>query len=671
MTQAPLLQDLATVMIVASIMVFVMHYFRQPAIIGYLLAGLAIGPHTPPFALVRDVETIRIISDLGLVFLMFALGLEFSLPRFRRAGPSAGISAAVVVIGMVLSGYALGRLFGWSRVDSAFLGAMLSISGSSVIAKVFMDMGLTRERFANSVFGLMISDDIAAMVMLSAISGLGAASLPGIEAALTPLLRIAFFVLLFLLGGLVVVPRLISAVSRYQSPEMSGILTVGLCLGSAFVASNLGFSLALGAFLIGAIVASTPQAPSLGEWMKPIRSMFSALFFVSAGMLVDPAMLWEHKGPVAVIAVATIVLRGLLGAAASAATGKSLTDSVKIGVSISQIGEFSFVIAGLGVSLGLASGFLYPTAVVVSSVTMFFTPLLIERGDAIALRFAASFPGLSRRLDSYHAAIQGFATQGQERRGGAVYGRYTVRLVAYFALVVGLALGAQRAAEALAGAPVIWLWMSRAVCAAASLPLSLLVAKYVSHVFLLVVTQLLSLPRMEHIFERVNIRLVYNLFHAATLAALAAFLILVLAPGLEPAYLHLLIAVGLSGVAEALASRLAPAVEWVEARLDEAFGRATSEPTRYAILMLGDRRSLFYDLTEQVLLKDDSASVGRSIESLELRRKTGVSIAAIYRAGEHLTNPAPDTVLADHDLVVLLGEPEQRERAARLLLLGE
>lgn len=669
MPESHLLQDLATVMIVASVMVFAMHRLRQPAIIGYLIAGLVIGPHTPPFVLVRDAQTIRTLSDLGLVFLMFALGMEFSLPRFRKAGPSAGVSSLMVVSGMLLCGFLLGRALGWARADSLFLGAILSISGSSVIAKVFMDMDLTHERFAGSVFGLMICDDVAAMVILSVLSGLGAASSPGLQAAFVPLVKIAFFVLLFLLGGLLFVPRVMRAVASYQSTEMTGILAIGLCLGSAYVASSLGFSMALGAFLIGAIVASTPQAPALGEWMHPIRSMFSALFFVSAGMLVDPALLWAHKGPVVLIAAVTIVGRSLLGILASVATGHGLSDSVKIGVSIAQIGEFSFVIAGLGVSLGLASDFLYPAAVVVSSASMFLTPLLIGRSEAVAGRLTRALPGLEPRLGRYRAAMLGLS--GRERTPrGAIFGRYLVRLIAYAAVLVGMALTLESASGPLLRAGEAWLWAGRVALSLAALPVSLLVAKYVSHVFLLIVTQVLALPAMSWLFRRVNIRVFYDFFHGLTLASLGAGLIAV--ADSEPSSLRAIVlgAVALAAAAEAAKARLSPAMEWIEGRLDEAFGRATSEPTRYAILMMGDKRSLFYDLTEQVLLASDAAALGRSIESLRLRAQTGATIAAIYRGGEHLTNPGPETVLAANDLIILLGDLAQRERARRTLLSG-
>lgn len=669
MTQTPLLQDLATVMIIATVMVFAMHRLRQPAIIGYLLAGLAIGPHTPPFALVRDLQTIRTISELGLAFLMFAIGLEFSLPKVRKAGPSAVFSALIVVAGMVGCGFGLGRAFGWSRADSLFLGAIMSISGSSVIAKVFMDLGLTRQRFAGAVFGLMISDDVAAMVMISLISGLAAASAPGPHAALLPLLRIGFFVLLFLLAGLILIPRIIHAVSRYRDPEMAGILTVGLCLGSAFLASSLGFSVALGAFLAGAIVASTPQAPVLGEWMQSIKSMFSALFFVSAGMLVDPSLLWTHIGHVTAIAAATISARSLLGALASLAAGHRLDDSVKIGVTIAQIGEFSFVIAGLGVSVGLASEFLYPTAVIVSSVSMFFTPLLIARAESIAGRVSSAMPGLEPRLERYRERMLGLAS-GRRPPGGAIFGRYLVRLVVYLVVLIGMALAQHRASPLLEELGRAWPWAGRAALGAAALPVSLLIAKYVSHVFLLLLTMVLSLPAFAQVFRLVDIRWFYHLFHGATLAALGAGVLLIAAPREISARDLALFALLLALIAELLASRLSPALEWIEERLDEALGRATSEPTRYAILLMGGRRSLFYELTEQVLLPEGADAVGRTIASLRLRARTGTTIAAIYRDGEHLTNPAPDTVLRANDLIVLLGEAAQFEEARRVLMEG-
>lgn len=664
----PLLQDLAIVMIIGSAMAFLCRRLGQPIVIGYLVSGLIIGPHTPPFALIKDQGTIRTMADLGLVFLMFSLGLEFSLPKLRKAGPAAAVSAAVVVAGMVGLGTLAGRLFGWAQGDSLLLGAMLAISGSSIIAKVFMDLRLTNQPFAHSVFGLMICDDIAAMVILSLLSGLGAQALVGPEAAAWAFLRVIFFVLLFLMLGLAVVPRLIRSVARYQSREATGILVLALCLGSAFLAARLQFSLALGAFLMGAIIAATPQISQIGEWVHPIRDMFSALFFTSAGMLVEPALLWTYKESVIAIVALTLLGRISLGVAGSLLTGHDLVSSLRIGASISQIGEFSFVIASLGISLGLAAEFLYPLAVATSSVTMFCTPFLIRFSEPAAVRLAGAAPWLDRAVGRYHGRLMALRSSRTTTPESAVLARYLIRLVAYLAATAGLLVLSSFADLWLpmgAGAEP-WDWAVRAALLLASLPVWLLLAKYFNHLGMLLTTLWLSRPGLDWLFQRLNIRMIYNVSHAATLLVIGTVFAAVMSE-LPP---ERLLAAGTAVMLGSLllAARLRPVLEWAEERLDEVLGLATSEPTRHAILMLGERHSLFYDLTEQVLLTDAAPAAGHAIRDLRLRSRTGASIAAIYRHGVHIMNPDPSTELKANDVLVLLGEEPQRDSARRLLL---
>jgi CPA2 family monovalent cation:H+ antiporter-2 len=551
---------------------------------------------------------------------------------------------------------------------------MLAISGSSIIAKVIMDLRLAQQPFAQAVFGLMICDDIAAMVMLSVISGIGAQSAASLEVATFTFLRILFFVLAFLLLGLLVVPRLLAAAARFRNREAIVILVLAVCLTGALVAAKLDFSVAMGAFMAGAIVAATPQASQIEEWMHPIREMFSAIFFVSAGMLVVPRLLWDNLGPVAAIVAATLVLRTILGTVGSILSGHSLNDSIKVGASISQIGEFSFVMASLGVSLGLASDFLYPIAAVVASATMFCTPLIIQNGETLARGLASSVPGVDRSVRRYQAWLEPLLRPRAERAmETAVFARYLVRLVAYLTISAGvLLLGGSvfifahgrwpRAAD--------WLWVGWMTLAVAGLPIFLLLAKYANHALLLLVTRWLSAPGRGWLFERFNVRLFYNATFAASIAAIGAVFVALAAPHFD-SWPHLALSVAAICAAAAFARTwVRYATEIVERKLDEVLGLATSEPTRQAIIMLGNRQSVFYDLTEQVLLSDSAPTTGKTIGVLDLRSRTGASIAAIYRDGTHIMNPGPQTALAAHDVLIVLGDQSQRSNA-RALLLGE
>src|SRR5262245_41298170 len=298
------LQDLAVVMIVAGLVTVVFHRFKQPVVLGYIIAGVIIGPHTPPSPLIHDENTINILAELGVILLMFSLGLEFSLRKLKQVGVSAVIAAALEILLMAWVGYELGRLFGWTVMDSIFLGAILSISSTTIIIKTLSDLGKNKEPFAQLIFGILIIEDILGIAMIALLSGIamtGAFSLTDVGFTIG---KLAVFLVAVLVVGLIAVPRLIGYVARFKSNEMLLITVLGLCFGVSLLALKLGYSVALGAFIIGAVVAEAREIHRIEALVEPVRDMFSAVFFVAVGLQIDPKLLATYWLPIVVITLA-------------------------------------------------------------------------------------------------------------------------------------------------------------------------------------------------------------------------------------------------------------------------------------------------------------------------------------------------------------------------------
>jgi CPA2 family monovalent cation:H+ antiporter-2 len=398
------IQDMAVVMLIAGIVSVVFHRFRQPVVLGYIVAGLIIGPHTPPNVLLLDEATIKTLGEIGVIFLMFSLGLEFSLRKLVKVGATAFVAALSEIVLMIWIGYEVGRWFGWRTMDALFLGAMLAISSTTIIVKALAELGLKRERFAQLVFGILIVEDILAIAMIALLSGIAdSGSLQPFE-VVTTLGRLLLFITVSLVVGILVVPRFLHYVARFKSNEVLLITVLGLCFGFCFIVVKLDYSIALGAFLIGAIIAESRELHLIERLIAPLRDMFSAVFFVSIGLLLDPHVLIAYWLPISVITVAVVLGKILTCGLGTFLAGHDGRTAMRVGMSVAQIGEFSFIIASLGLTLKVTSDFLYPIVVAVSALTTLLTPYLIKLADPLTRRLSTSMPASVSSL---------FATYGQ------------------------------------------------------------------------------------------------------------------------------------------------------------------------------------------------------------------------------------------------------------------
>ena len=373
-----LVKDLALILMMAGIVTLIFKRLKQPLVLGYIVAGFLVSPHMPYTMSVIDESDIKTWADIGVIFTLFSLGLDFSFKKIVKMGASPIIATAVIVFSMMMLGISVGHGFGWDRMDCIFLGGMLAMSSTTIIYKAFDDMGLRQQKFASMVMSVLILEDILAIVMMVMLSAIAGGNNPDGGQMLTSVLRIAFFLVLWFIVGIFAIPLFLRSVRRLINGETLLIVSLGLCCGMAVLSTQVGFSSAFGAFVMGSILAETIEAEKIIKLVEPVKNLFGAIFFVSVGMLVDPKILVEYALPILALVGTILVGQAVLGTFGFMLGGESLKSAMRCGFSMAQIGEFSFIIASLGLSLGVISNFLYPVVVAVSVITTFLTPYMIR-----------------------------------------------------------------------------------------------------------------------------------------------------------------------------------------------------------------------------------------------------------------------------------------------------
>ena len=379
MSELPtLINDLALILIVAGIVTLVFKKLRQPLVLGYVVAGFLVSPHMPYTMSVIDSANIKTWADIGVMFLLFSLGLDFSFKRIVKMGVSPVISACTIIFCMMMLGIVVGHGFGWERMDCIFLGGMLAMSSTTIIYKALDDMGLRQQKFAGMVMSVLILEDILAIVMMVMLSAIAVGSSPDGGQMVGSILKIVFFLVLWFVVGIFLVPWFLRSVRKLINSETLLIVALGLCCFMAVLSTKVGFSSAFGAFVMGSILAETIEAERIAKLVEPVKNLFGAIFFVSVGMLVDPNVIVSYAVPIVVLVITILIGQAVFGTVAFMLGGQSLKSAMRCGFSMAQIGEFSFIIASLGLSLGVIGKFLYPVVVAVSVITTFLTPYMIR-----------------------------------------------------------------------------------------------------------------------------------------------------------------------------------------------------------------------------------------------------------------------------------------------------
>ncbi len=671
MHESNFLQDLAVVMIVAGLVTVIFHRLKQPVVLGYILAGLIIGPHTPPFPLVHDEHTIHLLSELGLILLMFSLGLEFSLRKLKRVGASAFIAALLEILLMAWVGYEIGRAFGWQKMDSIFLGAILSISSTTIIIKALNELGKTKERFAELIFGILIIEDILGIAMIALLSGIavtGSLSLGQVSATLA---KLSIFLAVTLVVGLIAVPRLIRYVARFKSNEMLLVTVLGLCFGVALLALKLGYSVALGAFLIGAVIAEAREIHRVENVVAPVRDMFSAVFFVSIGLLIDPKVLAEHWPTVIVISLAVIIGKIASCSFGAFMGGNDLQSSLRVGAGLAQIGEFSFIIASLGLTLHVTSAFLYPIAVAVSVLTTLSTPYLIQGSDHLVVLFDRLAPRpVVSALGIYTRWVGQLGSQSHPNLARKLTRKWVAQMLLNLILIAAVfivaAFAGQHQGEWLPKAGLQAETVNSLLWAGAvllSMPLLIATSRKLRALGLLIAETKVR-PSVAGSRTEAIRTVISHIVPIAGAVALGVY-VLILSSSLLPAYRMLIVLMaGLGLITWRLQRLFVRVYSKAQFALQETFETkpAEHEAPRAPLPAVLQRAGL-----EHAPVGPQSIAAGKLIRELGLRSITGASIVAIQRGAENIVNPGPDDEVKNGDELLLIGTTDQLNRAKGLL----
>lgn len=403
----PLISDLGLILMTAGVAVLLFKKIKQPLVLGYLVAGFLAGNNFDFFPSVTDIKSVEVWAEIGVIFLLFSLGLEFSFKKLMKVGGTASITAIIQIISMIFIGYMSGQWMGWSQMDSIFLGAILSMSSTTIILRAFDELNVKGKKYAGIVFGALIVEDIVAILLMVLLSTIAVSQQFSGAELFESVLKLLFFLILWFVGGIFFIPTLLKKAKNLLNEETLLIISLALCLMMVILATNAGFSPALGAFIMGSIIAETTQAEKIEHLIKPVKDLFGAVFFVSVGMLINPDTLVEYAVPVLLITLITILGKTVSTAAGALVSGQPLKQSVQAGMSLAQIGEFSFIIATLGMSLKVTSDFLYPIVVAVSAVTTFTTPFMIKMSQPAYEKLEKVLP------QKWLTAIDNYSTNSQ------------------------------------------------------------------------------------------------------------------------------------------------------------------------------------------------------------------------------------------------------------------
>jgi monovalent cation:H+ antiporter-2, CPA2 family len=676
-----LLAAITVLLCVAAVMTVVFQHLRQPVVLGYILAGLIVGPHVP-IPLIADQKIIQTLSELGVILLMFTLGLEFSLRKLVQVGPTAGLTAIIQSSIMVWLGFMVGRAFGWTSRESFFAGAIVAISSTTIIAKAFDEQGI-QGKLRELVVGVLIVEDLIAillMTVLTAVSsgqGMSAGTLAKSSA------QLAAFLVGLVAVGMLLVPRTVRAINRLKRPETTLVASVGICFAAALLAQEFGYSVALGAFIAGSLVAESGEQKQVEQLIIPVRDLFAAIFFVSVGMQIDPAIIAQHGGAVAVFTALVLVGKFAGVSLGAFLAGNGTRTSVQAGMSLAQIGEFSFIIAGLGVSLNATGAFLYPVAVAVSAITTLTTPWLIRAAGPVAAFIDRKLPHPLQTFAALYGTWLEQLRAAPARKTAAAKTRRWVKLLLLdvailSALVIGTAVSLETIAESASTALGVSERLARGLvvlgAAAIAVPFLTGIVR-ITHRLGLALAQvalpaatdgqldLAAAPRRALV---VTLQLAVIFLVGLPMLALTQPFVPGWAAGLSLGLLLVVLgfvfwrrAANLQGHVKAGAEMIVEALVTRARKRPAAPDEEALEQIKHLLPGLGE--------LVPVRLDDRSAAVGRTLAQLNLRGITGASVLAIARGDQGVIVAMAGEVLRSGDVLALVGTRDALAAAAEVL----
>lgn len=661
-------------MVTSAVSLIVCRWLHLPVVLGYILAGFVIGPFSPPYSLVTDLHSIHTLSTLGVIFLLFCIALEFSFKKLAKVGLVAFVAATVEIFLMVGIGFLLGKYLGWRLMDSLFLGALLSISSTTIIAKILLETGKIKEKFAEVILGILIVEDLWAIVIIALLSGIATTGALTLGEISISMIKVFAFVTMIIFFGFWGVPRLLNYIERFHLAEVMIVVVLGLCLGVSLIAAKAGFSIALGAFLIGAVIAETRQAHGIVIKMEPIRDMFTAIFFVSVGLMIEPTILRQFAVPIIIIALVTIIAKICSCTLATFLTGYDSRTSMRVGLGLAQIGEFSFIIAQLGQDTEVTSPYLYPIAVSVSAITTISTPFLMKNADAIINQIKRFAPKPLVTLESLYPAWlakigQPEVSSPRRRFIWRDVKQYLPKVFFYAMSIAAVYFIADQYVSIFAVSKDVY-W---GVVCVLMFPLFIGFAYWLDKI----VWEGVILNMVGHEAEIKKAKTTTDFFHNASRFFVILFTGLIfvsLVARIVPAFPWGVSIIILVLAAGALLLRSVNRVhEYMEKTIMGVFDNEkplSPEEVRFTHDQIVDLIRTNYPLsfeTQDFLLPLMECGINRTIKELDLRSKTGASVVGIYREEEIIANPSADTKLLPGDVLLLIGDDEQIKTAVQYL----
>jgi CPA2 family monovalent cation:H+ antiporter-2 len=662
------LEDLGLVLCVAAFTTVLFQLIKQPVVVGYLIAGMVVGPHVP-IPLFANYDRIHELSELGVILLMFALGLEFSLRKLVRLGPTAGFVCALQVGLMIWLGYVAGRAMGWTELEAIFVGAIIAISSSTIVAKALADEKGIATELRDLVFGVLLAEDLTAALMLAVLTALAAGKGLNADVIEYTVGRLGLFLAVLIAVGLLIVPWTIRRIVRLGRPETTLIAGIGICFAFSIAAERAGYSVALGAFLAGSLVAESGDAQSIEHLVAPVRDMFGAVFFVSVGMMINPALIVEHWAALAVL-VAVVIGGKLVGVTtASMLSGSGVRTAVRAGMSLAQIGEFSFIIAGVGLQTHATRNFIYTLAVAVSAITTFSTPFMIRASGPAADFVARHLPENLLSLEAiYGSLMERMRQRGAPRtaivRPGAVIVAAAVAICAILVLNERDPLDLTTAMSHLTRLDYFHAGLIvDLIAAAACVPFG--AAMYLGAHRLSHGLARRAIPAYGEEDARGAVEALVGVLQATILLVVAMPMLAITQPFLEP----------LEGVsAVVITSVLIAIVIWRSGRKLQgqmaAVGRLIAASLSRSATTAAAQRPLEIPgvgIVTPVRLLPGSAAIGQTLAAINLRAATGASAVAITRDTDQVIVPTGEERLREGDVLELVGPSERIEQARRLL----
>ena len=668
MSELPeLVQDLALILVVAGFVTLLFKKLKQPLVLGYIVAGFLVSPHMSYTMSVVDKDDIQTWADIGVIFLLFSLGLDFSIKKILKMGASPIIAACTIIFSMMVLGIIVGHSFGWKEMDCIFLGGMVAMSSTTIIYKAFSDMGLTQQGFASTVMSVLILEDILAIVMMVMLSTVASGNSPDGVQLLGSIMKIGFFLVLWFVVGLFAIPLFLRSVRKILNSETLLIVSLGFCCLMAVISTQVGFSAAFGAFVMGSILAETVEADKIIRLVDPVKNLFGAIFFVSVGMLVKPDVIVQYAIPILLLVITILVGQALFGTLGYLLGGQTLKNAMRCGFSMAQVGEFAFIIATLGKSLGVISEFLYPVVVAVSVITTFLTPYMIRAAEPCYNVLVKHLPKRwVRRLTHIQTNNAGESASTNN------LWKVLMKKMIFNTLIYGILSAAVIAIMFSAALPICrnlsikWTgshWIGNAVCGFLTILFiapflrSIVMKQNHSEAFKALWTdrRINRLPLTATILARVLIALSFIFYICNYLTRFKNALMIAVAVGL---LILMLLSRWLKKRSITL-ERLF--IQNLQSRDIEAQKQGKKKPLFANHLI--DRDIHIANLE----LPDDSLWAGKTLYSLKLRNRFGVHISSILRGSKHINIPNGGTILFPGDKLQAIGDDEQLTKLSKAM----